>query len=192
MSNLKVGDKVQLLEDINGFTKEQVVEVFWLFNDGQHLFKGANTRFKHCAGQEGAWLEPKSYKLLPSTPAHPHADLMLKYAQIAQYDDKPWEQFEWAAPYDKDWSQSTGVLGFHSNIRYRLKPQPPVVQVGQTWVNLNTGKRVKVFRKPYPSECVGVTPLQWVIGTVVDDINNIVTSKTITEHDLITHFKRKE
>src|SRR5699024_6016367 len=30
----------------------------------------------------------------PEQKAHPHADLMLKYAQIAQYSDKPWEEFQ--------------------------------------------------------------------------------------------------
>lgn len=63
MSTLKVGSKVQLIRDTVGFNKWQVVEVFRLYTDGQHLFIGANTQFKHCDGYEGAWLQPSAYVL---------------------------------------------------------------------------------------------------------------------------------
>lgn len=53
MSNLKVGDKVQLVQDIVGFKEGQVVEVFKLCWYGMHLFKGANTEFHLCDGEEG-------------------------------------------------------------------------------------------------------------------------------------------
>lgn len=78
---------------------------------------------------------PARYKVLHSTPSHPHADLMLKYAQIAQYDDKPWEHFECSSLHFPQWEQCNAKLSFHSNILYRLKPQPSVVRVGQTWIS---------------------------------------------------------
>lgn len=136
MSNLKVGDKVQLIKNTDGFKQGQVVVVFELCSDGVHLFKGVNSMFNFCDGLEGAYLCTDEYIVLPSTPAHPHADLMLKYAQIAQYDDKPWEQFERAARAHRPrWNQCDSEMCFYSNLKYRLKPQPPVVQIGQTWVS---------------------------------------------------------
>lgn len=72
---------------------------------------------------------------------HPHADLMLKYAMIAQYDDKPWENFEcdllngvWCDMFD---------TAFHPAFNYRLKPQEPKIQVGQIWVS-NEGVEVAI------------------------------------------------
>lgn len=64
---------------------------------------------------------------------HPHADLILKYAMIAQYDDKPWECFE--CDLDKDLWCDMFDTTFHTAFNYRLKPQPPMVQAGQTWVS---------------------------------------------------------
>lgn len=64
---------------------------------------------------------------------HPHADLMLKYAMIAQYDDKPWEYFECYLG-GENWFPMVST-GFFPNFNYRLKPQEPYVQVGQTWVS---------------------------------------------------------
>ncbi|QQK88456.1 hypothetical protein [Providencia phage PSTRCR_114] len=191
MSNLKVGDKVRLVHDILGFKEGQVVEVFQLFGDGIHLFKGANTEYKHCDGEEGAWLEPQRYKVLYSTPAHPHADLMLKYAQIAQYDDKPWEQFEYLAS-DGTWVTKNESSPFRSSSKYRLKPQTLVVQIGQTWVSRSNGQEVQVFGKPYPSEGGCGEVGKWVIGVVLDESINLVTTVVISEVDLIHHFKLKK
>lgn len=191
MSTLKVGSKVQLIRDTEGFNKGQVVEVFKLCRDGEHLFIGANTQFKHCDGYEGAWLLPSAYKVLPSTVAHPHSDLMLKYAQIAQYDDKPWEQFEFLNGHNR-WVPFMMDINWSSKRGYRLKPQPPVVQAGQTWVSLSNGQEVQVLRKPYPSEGGCGVVEKWVIGIVLDESINLVTTVVISELDLTNHFKRKE
>lgn len=69
----------------------------------------------------------------PATSSHPHADLMLKCAMIAQYDDKPWECFEC----DVGGGGWVGMIGslFHEGYSYRLKPQEPKIQVGQVWVS---------------------------------------------------------
>lgn len=64
---------------------------------------------------------------------HPHADLMLKYAMIAQYDDKPWECFECDVG-GGGWVGMIGTL-FHDDYNYRLKPQVPKIQVGQIWTS---------------------------------------------------------
>lgn len=71
---------------------------------------------------------------------HPHADLMLKYAMIAQYDDKPWEHFE--VLLDGEWVDCEHE-GLYAVIEYRLKPQEPKIKVGQIWVDKN-GVYVKV------------------------------------------------
>lgn len=65
--------------------------------------------------------------------SHQHADLMLKYAQIAQYDDKPWESFECNSG-GENWYPMVST-GFFDNFNYRLKPQGPKIQVGQIWVS---------------------------------------------------------
>lgn len=64
--------------------------------------------------------------------SHPHADLMLKYAMISQYDDKPWESFE--VLLDGEWVECEHE-GLYAGIEYRLKPQEPKIQVGQIWVS---------------------------------------------------------
>lgn len=191
MNNLKVGDKVQLLVDIAGFTKGQVVVAFELCVDGLHLFKGTNSQYKNCDGEDGTWVPPWYYKVIHSTPAHPHANLMLKYAQIAQYDDKPWECFEFLNT-NNQWVPFTMDITWRGYRDYRLKPQPPVVQVGQTWVSRSNGQEVQVFRKPYPSEGGCGVVEKWVVGVVLDESINLVTSVVISELDLINHFKRKE
>lgn len=63
---------------------------------------------------------------------HPHADLMLKYAMIAQYDDKPWENFE--VLLDGEWVDCEHE-GLYAGIEYRLKPQEPKIKIGQVWVD---------------------------------------------------------
>lgn len=65
--------------------------------------------------------------------SHPHADLMLKYAMIAQYDDKPWECFE-CDPGNGMWCDMFNT-NFHTAFNYRLKPQEPKIQIGQVWVS---------------------------------------------------------
>lgn len=72
------------------------------------------------------------------------------------------------------------------------KGQVPVVQVGQTWVSLSNRQEVQVFRKPYPSEGGCGEVVKWVVGTVLDESINLVTTVVISELDLISHFKLKK
>lgn len=53
---------------------------------------------------------------------HPHADLIMKYAEIAQYDDKPWLHFEYKASTGK-WVTKNESSPFYSDENYRLKPR---------------------------------------------------------------------
>lgn len=189
MSTLKVGDKVQLVQDIDGFKNGQVVEVFMLYADGQHLFKGANTRFAHCNGQEGAWLHSRYYTVL--TGAQANADLLLKYAMIAQYDDKPWEQFEYLAS-DGEWVAKSERSPFRSGSQYRLKPQPTVVRVGQTWVSSGNGIEVTVDDDNYMRPNPRFNQKRQVRCTVVlDDSINLKTTLIMDHSKLIRDFKRK-
>ena len=68
----------------------------------------------------------------PEQKAHPHADLMLKYAQIAQYSDKPWEEFQFKS-IDGVWLDCGAEVLFYTLVEYRLKPQPIRIKVGQVW-----------------------------------------------------------
>lgn len=72
------------------------------------------------------------FEIVKEEKSHPHADLMLKYAMIAQYDDKPWESFE--VMLDGEWKECEHE-GLYAGIKYRLKPQEPKIQVGQIWVS---------------------------------------------------------
>lgn len=53
---------------------------------------------------------------------HPHADLIMKYAEIAQYDAEPWKHFESRIKGDV-WCKCDTPCGFHENLEYRLKPR---------------------------------------------------------------------
>lgn len=82
------------------------------------------------------------FEMVEEEKSHPHADLMLKYAQIAQYDDKPWESFECSSE-NAPWYNMVPGSAFYSNLEYRLKPQEPKIKVGQIWVD-KKGVDVKV------------------------------------------------
>lgn len=51
---------------------------------------------------------------------HPHAELIMKYAEIAQHDAEPWKYFE--ADFGCGWVD-VAVLTFHEAAEYRLKPR---------------------------------------------------------------------
>lgn len=74
------------------------------------------------------------FEMVEEEKSHPHADLTLKYAMIAQYDDKPWESFE--VFLDGEWVDCEHE-GLYAGIEYRLKPQEPEIQIGQIWVDVN-------------------------------------------------------
>lgn len=78
----------------------------------------------------------------PEQKAHPHADLMLKYAQIAQYSDKPWEGFQYKS-IDGVWIDCGAEVPFHSLVEYRLKPQPIRIKGGSS---LEKYQRVSTYR----------------------------------------------
>ena len=75
------------------------------------------------------------FEMVEEEKSHPHADLMLKYAMIAQYDGKPWESIEFKNQYSDVWSRMADNPCFSMLHEYRLKPQEPKIQVGQTWVS---------------------------------------------------------
>lgn len=176
-NELKVGDKVILKDDHNGFKKGQVVELYRLEPDGIHLFKGDNYLFTNlCGSHGGAYLSRGTYTVINESKPHPHADLMLKYAMIAQYDDKPWESFE--VLLDGEW-KPMDFAGMHSAFKYRLKPQEPTVQVGQIWVDTNV---------------VEVTIRRLANRHVFTDINvgGITIPWSFKENEFFGNFKRKE
>lgn len=121
---------------------------------------GINTRyqvFTKSNNGEYNFLESRNdlfgkVNILPQTMAiaseepkpHPHADLMLKYAMIAQYDDKPWENFEFKNQYSDGWMRVISPCWDVEN-EYRLKPQEPKIQVGQVWVS-REGVEVNISR----------------------------------------------
>lgn len=90
------------------------------------------------------------FEMVEDQKPHPHADLMLKYAMIAQYDDKPWCSFEVFS--DGEWIDCEHE-GLYAGIEYRLKPQEPKIQLGQIWVSKEEGVSV-VIDPPSSSEII--------------------------------------
>lgn len=52
---------------------------------------------------------------------HPHADLIMKYAEIAQHDAEPWKYYEELI--SGTWCNCQNHLCFYENLEYRLKPR---------------------------------------------------------------------
>jgi hypothetical protein len=62
-------------------------------------------------------------------PKHIHADLIMKYAEIAQESEAPWDMFEWFDETDECWSNCKNYVCFHSDTKYRLKPK--TIRIGE-------------------------------------------------------------
>ena len=86
---------------------------------------------------------------IPEQKAHPHADLMLKYAQIAQYSDKPWEEFQFKST-DGVWLDCGAEVLFYTLVEYRLKPQPIYIKVGQVWRSNKESVLIEVHSVKHP------------------------------------------
>ena len=63
----------------------------------------------------------RNFDLIPSPKAHPHAGLMMKYAEIAQTTDKPWKHFQVQVS-GGIWVGAAAELPFRAEYAYRLKP----------------------------------------------------------------------
>lgn len=69
--------------------------------------------------------------LTPSHKPHQHFDLMVKYVEIAQTTDKPWEAFQVKGFVD-EWLDVSAAIIFNDNLQYRLKPEPPkTIRIGE-------------------------------------------------------------
>lgn len=116
------------------------------------------------------------FEMVEEEKSHPHADLMLKYAMIAQYDDKPWESFE--VLLDGEWVDCEHE-GLYAGIEYRLKPQEPKIQIGQVWTS-KEGVEVEVNRCAngfvFTGISVGGLVIPWSFGLI----------------QFLQNFKRKE
>lgn len=125
------------------WSNKKLISLAYIVQDGVEY--GCVGSFNHTEMSTINWmLSQKRIQDLPSVSsglesepeqkAHPHADLMLKYAQIAQYSDKPWEELQFKG-FDGTWLNCTHQPQFKPERQYRLKPQTvePVIQVGQVW-----------------------------------------------------------
>ena len=75
-------------------------------------------------------LAEANLKYLP-VKAHPHARLIMKYAEIAQTTDKPWEHFEVWQNDSCVWKAIHLPMRFYSHMEYRLKPEPKTIRIGE-------------------------------------------------------------
>ena len=86
------------------------------------------TAFKGAVSDEQ--MTAANLKDLPVKP-HPHFDLMMKYVEIAQTTDKPWEAFQVKGFVD-EWVDVSAAILFNENLQYRLKPEPPkTIRIGE-------------------------------------------------------------
>lgn len=131
-------------------------------NDYYYLTSEAHTvhSFNHTEMSRINWkLSQKRIQDLPSVSsglesepeqkAHPHADLMLKHAQIAQYSDKPWEEFQYKS-IDGVWLDFGAEVSFYTLVEYRLKPQPIRIKVGQVWRSTKESVLIEVLTVKHP------------------------------------------
>lgn len=111
---------------------------------------------------------------------HPYADWMLKYAQIAQYSDKPWKEFEWFC--GGKWVDCSGCTIFSKHLQYRLKPQQVQIQVGQVWESSKTKVKFSVVSTDV---CHNTDNLCIELNHTLDvglDIPYTVTEDTLRKH----------
>lgn len=58
-------------------------------------------------------------------PAHPHAELMVLYAQDAAETDEPWKRWQWCKAENRVWHSVTySSMMFHPSYEFRRKPAP--------------------------------------------------------------------
>jgi hypothetical protein len=57
----------------------------------------------------------------PVITPHPHAEMMMKYAEVAQRRDEPWVEFEWTygVTGSEVWVLCDKAIGFAYGVRYR-------------------------------------------------------------------------
>lgn len=113
---------------------------------------------------------------------HPHADLMLKYAQIAQYSDKPWEELQFKG-FDGTWLNCTRQPQFKPERQYRLKPQQVQIQVGQVWESSKSKVKFRVGggRKTHSGSIN-------IIILILDLDEGLFIPYEVTEDTLRKHF----
>ena len=97
------------------------------------LTHGGFNWFQSELGQEtwDAIIFKRAFHRMPAA-AHPHAGLMMKYAEIAQTTDKPWTHFEVRRNKSAVWEAIYVPMPFYANMEYRLKPEPPkTIRIGE-------------------------------------------------------------
>ena len=98
-----------------------------------NLIHGGFNWFQSELGQEtwDAIIFKRAFHRMPAA-AHRHAGLMMKYAEIAQTTDKPWEHFELRRKKSAVWEAIYAPIPFYDNVEYRLKPEPPkTIRIGE-------------------------------------------------------------
>ena len=98
-----------------------------------NLIHGGFNWFQSELGQEtwDAIIFKRAFHRMPAA-AHRHAGLMMKYAEIAQTTDKPWEHFELRRKKSAVWEAIYAPIPFYDNMEYRLKPEPPkTIRIGE-------------------------------------------------------------
>lgn len=96
------------------------------------LTHGGFNWFQSELGQ-GTWdaiIFKRAFHCMPAA-AHPHAGLMMKYAEIAQTTDKPWTHFEVRQNDSCVWKAIHLPMRFYSHMEYRLKPERKTIRIGE-------------------------------------------------------------
>lgn len=151
---------------------------------------GYITSFNHTAMSSINWmlsqkrildLPSVSSRVEPEQKAHPHADLMLKHAQIAQYSDKPWEEFQFKS-IDGVWLDCCAEVPFYFSVPYRLKPQPIRIKEGQVWRGSDESTLIEVHSVKHPELQKGSI----VVAQRINPECTLYSELTVTE--LQEHF----
>ena len=198
---LYYGKSIQVPNDAKWIHTDSDGDVYWSNKELKTLYQAFDvydtsveydyiTHFNHTEMSSINWmLSQKHIQDLPSVSSgleseqkvHPHADLMLKYAQIAQYSDKPWEELQFKG-FDGSWLNCTHQPQFKPERQYRLKPQPIRIKEGQLWRSTKESVLVEVHSVKHPE-------LQKGSIVVAQRINPELTLYSeLTKTELQEHF----
>lgn len=86
-----------------------------------------NENLKLSYGSDEGIFNGMTYKEIFLPKGHPHAALILEFAEVAQTDPEPWKQFQSLSNNGIDYREMVEGQGFHRDVTYRRKPRTKLI-----------------------------------------------------------------
>ena len=101
----------------------QYIEKRYLFVDSRNTLCWSDDAgvFSEDSGLEIVYNSDTRGFETPKPPKHKHADLIMKFAEIAQTDAEPWIHFEYFSTLLRQWLRMSQSDGFRTDYVYRFK-----------------------------------------------------------------------